>query len=276
LIRKLLFAFLVLVVSLPALAGTIAADLTLPVAGRVVLPGHVYTTELTITNHRDRDQYVAIQFYNGRDALVTQVQQLRPKQSVFIDSAHISGIIAAAEGVGALRFVAVTRAATDDRNEIEQYRDPAGQLEVKAFIVNVRGPFGLYGSSRQEVEGIPSSEYRTGEAAFLGVLHQPPTYTNVGITNLDPVETVTFYVQFQYLAPIAVTIPPLGVRQIRITGGRGPGEEGNAGRYVTVTPEWARDGSGRSTEWVAYASTIDGITGDAFSGIRVPRELVTR
>jgi hypothetical protein len=73
-------------------------------------------------------------------------------------------------------------------------------------------------------------------------------------------------VQYQFLAPIEVVVPPLSSRQIRIPG------PGNAGRRVTVYPEWAiGDGApARTTPWVAYASTVDGYTGDAFSGTRVP------
>ena len=79
-------------------------------------------------------------------------------------------------------------------------------------------------------------------------------------------ETVTFYVQFQYQDPFPVTVPPLSSRQVRITG------PGNGGRYVRVTPEWALtdEAPAHTTPWVAYASTIDSQTGDAFSGMRVP------
>jgi hypothetical protein len=73
-------------------------------------------------------------------------------------------------------------------------------------------------------------------------------------------------VKFQFSEPIAVVVPPLSLRQIRLPG------EGNGGRWVQVYPEWSI-GNGppaRTTQWVAYASTIDTQTGDAFSGMRVP------
>ena len=274
--KSLVFVLLAVAVSLPVLAaGAVAPDIMLPVAGRIILPGHVYTTELTLTNHRDVQQYVAVQFIRDGAAQPFAVIPMQPKQTLFRDAWFGSYTSQTASGVGAMRFVALTQGyvndePVDDPAEIEQYFDANGQLEAKAFVIHERGPFAIHGSSRQEIEAIPASEYRSKQNIFLGVLHQPPTYTNVGITNLHPTETVTFFVQYQYLDAVPVTVAPLSSVQIRVTGGGSPMGEGNAGRYVIVTPEWANDGSGRTTPWVAYASTIDGLTGDAFSGLRVP------
>lgn len=267
---------LAVAVSLSALAGPVAPEITLPAAGRVILPGHVYTTELTLTNHRDVTQAVAVHFIKDGVAMPFAVLSLGPKRTLFADSWFGTYTTGNAFGVGALRFVALTQGYVDgdpvgdEPGEVEQYFDPAGLLEAKAFVIHERGPFALHGSSRQEIEAIPASEYRSKQNIFLGVVHAPPTYTNVGIVNLHPTETVTFSVQYQYLEPVQVTVGPLSSVQVRVTGGRSPIEEGNGGRYVVVTPEWANDGTGRTTPWVAYASTIDGLTGDAFSGLRVP------
>ncbi len=65
------------------------------------------------------------------------------------------------------------------------------------------------------------------------------------------------------MAPSTVTVPPLSLIQVRVTG------PGVSYRALRVTPEWAL-GNGQPMPWVAYASTGDMYTGDAFSGIRVP------
>jgi hypothetical protein len=271
---------LVCISAVPAFAGAISNEITIPAAGRVILPGVTYFTEVTITNHRDTIQTVAIEFIDGKGgrAFLTRLFQLLPHQSVFAPHGFISTSRDYNSGVGAMRFTAMTTIELPDGfDDPAEYRDPNGRIEVKAFVVKERGPFGIHGSSRQEIEGIPVTEYTVKENIFVGVLHQPPTYTNVGIVNLHPTETVTFYVQYQYLDPVAVTIPPMTAQQVRIAGGgTRPGEPGNAGRWVSVKPEWADDGSGRTTPWVAYASTIDGITGDAFSGVRVPPNTTIR
>lgn len=123
--------------------------------------------------------------------------------------------------------------------------DPNGRIDATAYIVAVRGPFGLYGTSRQEINATPSEGYTAKEALFHGVRHDLP---------VDPIE---------------VTVPPQTLVQVRIPG------PGNAGRWVRVYPAWAINGEDRAIPWVAYASSVDGQTGDAWSGIRAPskREL---
>ena len=264
---------LALALTFPALAA-VGPDVTLPVAGHVVLADRTYRTELTVSNHRDVEQYVAVQFINGQAAFTMSTFLLEPHTSIFVSGNQAKGFTTGSTP-GALRFLALTNAwgAAHEGNADPDplaFIDPAGRIEAKGYIINERGPFGIHGSSRQEVESVGSDEYRTKENAFVGVEHNSPTYTNVGIVNLDPARTVTFYVQFQYLEPVAVTVAPLTSQQIRITGGVRQGVEGSGGNYVIVTPEWAGDASGLTTPWVAYASTVDGFTGDAFSAVRIP------
>ncbi len=129
-----------------------------------------------------------------------------------------------------------------------------------------RGRVGQHGSTRQEMAAVPSSEYHAREAVFVGVEHGIMHYTNVGITNLHSTQTETFYVEYQYHEPVAVVVPPLTLVQVRIS------QIPQGGRSVRVYPEWSLldDTSGRETPWVAYASTVNKGTGDAFSGTRVP------
>lgn len=258
---------LALFLALPAFAG-IGSDITLPVAGRLELPGRIYNTEIALTNHRDVAQRVAVAMFLGGELRQVSSILLEPRQTLFRPRDASNWV---PRGIGAVRFIGQVADAAGITPDPQQFRDPEARLEAKALIIHERGPFGLYGSSRQEVESIPSEEYHVRQTVFAGVLHQPPTYTNVGILNMHPTETVTFFVQYQYLEPVPVIVPPLSSVQIRVTGDRGiPTEEGNGGRFVSVTPEWADDATGRTTPWVAYASTVDGYTGDAFSAMRVP------
>ena len=257
----LLFA---LVVSVPMFAA-IGADVTLPVAGLLELPNDLtYRTELTITNYRDVLQYVQLSLvHDGHDSTFA-VFPIEPRHTLFLPSGGFATGGGQTSRVGALRIRAVTGNAGGPNNP----PDPQGQIEASAFVVADRGRFAKNGSSRQEVAGIPSSEYEAEEAVFLGVRHSPGTnyYTNVGIVNLHPTQTETFFVEYQFQDPTVVVVPPLSHRQIRIGGG------GNSGRYVRVTPEWALldEAPARTTPWVAYSSTVDTLTGDAFSGMRVP------
>lgn len=248
------------------LAG-IGADVTIPAAGIAHAPNDLlYRTELVITNHRDVPQYVMISLISDGHDGPRHIFQLEGRRTAYLPSGGFPTVTSdMATVVGALHIRALTSYDPDTENFSV---DPQGQLEAQAFIVADRGRFAADGSSRQEVAAIPASEYTAEEAVFLGVRHSYGTgfYTNVGVVNMHPTQTETFYVEFEYANPVAVVVPPLSVRQIRVPG------EGSGGRWVRVYPEWSI-GEGtplRTTPWVAYASTVNTQTGDAFSGVRVP------
>jgi hypothetical protein len=266
LLRSIPILALTLAAAVP-LFGAIAADLTVPIAGQALGANDlVYRTELTITNYRDAPQYVELSLVRNGHALPMAVFSIPPLQTRFLPSGGFSSTATVEQtNIGALRIRALPGFPEPD---VSGATDPDGRIEANAFIVASRGQFATHGSSRQEVAGIPSSEYNAEEAVFLGVRHSLGTgvYTNVGIVNMHPTQTETFYVRFQYAEPVAVVVPPNSLRQIRVPG------EGAGGRYVHVYPEWSiGDGPpARTTPWVAYASTVDMQTGDAFSGMRVP------
>lgn len=249
----------------PIFAAAPTDDVTLPIAGYAQGANDVrYRTELTITNHRDQLQYIEISQIQNGYAAVTAIFPLDPLETSFhcCDTSHGD---ANSEGtyISAWRFRTLLRRQDGSPGE----HDPDGRIEVDAFIVAERGRFGNYGSSRQEIAGIPSSDYTEEEAVFLGVRHSPNTdfYTNVGIVNMHPTQTETFFVRFQQ-EQVPVVVPPNSLRQIRIPG------DGGGWRFVRVVPEWALtdEAPPRTTPWVAYTSSIDTRTGDAFSGKRVP------
>ena len=263
-LRTVLLLFVVSL-AVPMFAA-IGADVTLPAAGQVNLPsGLSYRTELVVTNHRDEEQYIAISFIIGGYDQQRHIFPLGARETAFLPSAGFSTSRDIVNQIGALRVRAIESFPGGDSEIVP---DPLGQIEATAFIVADRGRSGGDGSSRQEIAAIPSQEYHAEEAVFLGVRHSYGTgaYTNVGITNLHPTQTETFFVQFQYSNPFTVVVPPLSSRQVRVPG------EGAGGRWVRIYPEWSiGDGAPeRTTPWVAYASTVDMQTGDAFSGIRVP------
>jgi hypothetical protein len=237
--------------------GAVAADITLPVTGTLKMHSDlIYKTELTITNHRDVTQYVLLEIVNEGHYESLRGFPLQARETKFLPEGGFPSGPGWPYRVGAMRIRAVT--------DLESMTsDPLGQIEANAFIV-ADHPYS-HGASRQEVAGIPSQEYEAKEAVFLGVRHSPGTgaYTNVGITNLHPTRTVTFSVEYEYLDPVTVVVPPLALRQIRISG------PGNGGRMLRITPDWATT-NGVPAPWVAYTSTVDTHTGDAFSGMRVP------
>lgn len=257
-VETLLLVVTTLFAALPALAASaIAADITLPVVGNATgANGISYRTELMLTNHRDAAQYVELSFVHAGHDAAFYTFRIEPRRTKFLP-----GTIDNFDIVAALRIRTLADPAVGGGF------DPNGKIEASAFIVAERGRFAVDGASRQEIAAIPSDEYDEEEAVFVGVRHSPNTgvYTNVGIVNMHPTQTETFYVEFQHQVT-AVVVPPNSLRQIRIPG------EGGGFRYVRVYPEWSvtDEAPARTTPWVAYASSVDTQTGDAFSGIRVP------
>ena len=244
-----------------AAVAAVSAETTLPVVGYVDAPNDlIYRTELVVTNHRDAPQTVRFELIANGEVVTFKTLQMGARETQYLNDAGFTADFRHRGFIGALRLTAI---------QPDGSADSAGQLEANAFIVGERA-LGARGSTRQEIAGIAPSEYQPENAVFLGVRHSEGTgaYTNVGIVNLHPTQTETFYVRFQYSEPVAVTVPPLSLRQIRLPGA------GHGGRYVHVYPEWSltQEAPPRTTPWVAYASTVDVQTGDAFSGMRVPTD----
>jgi len=262
---RTLSLLLALIAAVP-MFGAIAAEVTIPIGGYAQGANDVsYRTELVITNYRDQLQYIELSLVKDGHKGAFRVFPIDPLETLFLCCDSQLGDFARQAGtnVGALRIRAYNVAHDGGPGA----PDPEGRIEATAFIVADRGRFSKHGSSRQEVAGIPSSEYTAEEAVFLGVRHDPNTgvYTNVGIVNMHPSQTETFYVHFQH-DQVAVVVPPNSLRQIRIPS------EGGGWRFVRVIPEWSitDEAPARTTPWVAYTSTVDTQTGDAFSGVRVP------
>ena len=100
-------------------------------------------------------------------------------------------------------------------------------------------------------------------AAIFGVGGDSPAdyRVNVGIVNVDPNKTQTFIVSYSTTAEappasIVVTLPPMTMQQIGAGTPFGQISIANA----TASP---------SNLWTAFASTINNVTGDAWSELAV-------
>jgi hypothetical protein len=252
-VRKIAL-LLLLVLSLPAVAD-IGHDVTIPIVGVLTQPDVTYRTELVIRNHRDVGQTVVFEFIGehlGGPYPYDGVLYLEPRQTIFEPQGRVPG--------GRDRIFAMRMWTAKQTGGGIFEPDPEGQIEAMAYIVRDRGRFAYLGSSRQEMPATASSEYYAPEATFFGIRHDGIAYTNVGITNMHT-EPMTFIVEFPYIAPFEVEVPARTLSQFRLPGA------GNAGRQVKVTPAWAKNGT-TPAPWVAFASTVDPQTGDAYTGIR--------
>src|SRR5207237_493924 len=123
---------------------------------------------------------------------------------------------------------------------------------------------GTAGTTSQTLPAIPTSAINTPDASVFSLGGLTGNYrANIGLVNLDPKNEQTFEVFFA-LAPVPVAfpviVPPMSMQQVAL----GSGFFGLQFFIANAT-----DSSRRSNLWVAYGSTVDNITGDAWSEMAV-------
>jgi hypothetical protein len=152
-------------------------------------------------------------------------------------------------GMGAVRLVAVDEAGNVD---------PDGDIDATAYIVAYR-PGGS--SSRQEIEAVPSSDYRAERVTLFGLGTKEFARTNIGLVNLDGAPR-RFRVEVWGSAEVMeVEVPAMAMRQVPL-----PVADDQIGpSFLSIFPIQS------NTAWAAYASSIDRTTGDAWPARRVPQ-----
>jgi hypothetical protein len=235
-------------------AGAATSDLTLPVFGRVTLPHVTYKSEIVITNHRGTSQNVAVYFIGREDVGSGYVETftIGAQESLFKTDFLERNLFAGRDGVGAVRLVAVKSDG--------QY-DPNGNIDANVFVIAQR-PDG--GTSRQEVHSVPATEYFANKVTLAAIRHDEGAYTNVGFVNLAEFPQ-RFHIAIAGRPWIDVDVPAMTSSQIRLP------IEAVSDRSIVVYPDWAVTLADPAIPrpWAAYASTIDGRTGDAFTALRI-------
>ncbi len=254
--------YLVLSLFISVSAHAATSDLTLPSFGRVTLPHVKYSSEIVITNHRDQSQRVEVHFIGREDVGSGYVEMLTigARQSMLKTDFLERNLFGGRDGVGAIRLVSVTP---------DNASDPEGQIDARIFVIAER-PDG--GTSRQEVHPVASGEYFAERATFAGIRHDDRAYTNVGIANLSPTLDETFHIDIEGHPWIEVRVPALRVVQVRLP------IAATTARTLKIHPNWAVTLADPAIPkpWVAYASTVDGLTGDCWTAHRLPPDIDVR
>ncbi len=143
-------------------------------------------------------------------------------------------------------------------------------LNAKLFVsVRVWSPQpGSSGTTSQSLPAIPTSAIDMQSAVLyaVGGADNPLNYrANVGIVNLDPTNAQSFRISMPApLGPevptIDVTVPPMSMQQVSIGSGV------SSSQKVLIDNTTA---TGKSNLWLAYGSSVDNVTGDAWSEIAI-------
>ena len=233
---------------------TAVPQLLIPAAGSTAgANGTFFHSDISIVNLASHDQIVKIQWLPQSGAAGSTTTLTIPAQSG-IRSADFVATYLNQTGLGAMIVTGVTNTGVPDASAL---------LYVTTRVWTPQP--NTAGTTSQSLPAIPLSTVNTQVAALfaMGGADNPSNYrTNVGIVNLDPVNAQTYQVLLPGLLAqaIQVTIAPMSMQLVGLGSGLGPTQEILIQNVTTA---------GRSNSWMAYGSSVDNVTGDAWSELAV-------
>ena len=216
--------------------------------------GLFFRSDITIVNLATHDQTVLLQWLPQVGASSASNTLITINALSGVRSADFVRDIMNQSGLGSIIVSGVT---------INGAADSTARLVVNARIWTPQP--GTNGTTSQSFPVIPVNTINTPAAALFAVggADDPPNYrVNVGLVNLDPNNAQAFFVNVGGSpAGQKITLPPMTMQQILM----GTGLASTAQISVqNQTPD-----ATRSNLWSAYSSTINNITGDAWSELAV-------
>lgn len=251
---------------LTALTANAAVVLPLGTAPQVLIPaagstpganGTFFRSDITIVNLNTHDQQVLLRWLPRAGAGTPTSTTITIPARFAIRSSDFVKDYLNTTGIGAIIVTGVTAAGAPDSS---------AALDVVSRIWT-NAP-GTSGTTSQSFFAIPLSAVNTSSAAFFGMgdAENPEAFhENVGIVNVDPVNAQTFAVALiaHSVTPftIQVTVPPMSMQQVPATGA--------SGVVVEIVVTNITPAATKSNLWTTYCSTVDNITGDAWSELPV-------
>jgi hypothetical protein len=252
-------------IALFLVASSSFANVVLPLgaASQVLIPaagstqganGTFFKSDITIINLTSHDQAVALQWLPQGVSNSGAVTITIPAQSG-LRSADFVHDYFNTTGLGSIIVTGVTGAGTVD--------------STAALYVNSRiwtPEPGTAGTTSQSFPAVPLSAANAASAALFAVggPDNPANYrVNVGIVNVDQNNTQTFAVTLPGTTTqtFIVSIPPMSMQQISLGSG--------ISATTQISIQNATSSATRSNSWLAYGSTVDNVTGDAWSELAV-------
>ncbi len=238
------------------------SQILIPAAGSVAgANGTFFRSEVTLTNFRDTDQRVQLQWLPTPSA----------PQTVFITLPAHTGVASEdfvttylqQSGLGAILITGVT-----STNGL----DTGALLFATARIWSPQP--GSTGTVSQSFPLIPIGALKPGsQVIILGQKIDSRYRTNVGVVNLDTVYTRTFDIVQSTDNPTfaavqtTVTVAPMSMVQVKLQ------DFASRSLQAVVVPravDPTTPGPIISNLWVAYGSSVDNVTGDSWSNLAMP------
>jgi hypothetical protein len=236
-----------------------AAQILIPAAGSAAgANGTYFRSDIAIWNLRDVAQPIELLWLpQAGSATAPVVEATIPAHSALRSEDFVQEVLGHS-GVGA---IVVTSAAGGGT------LDSGGRLQVTSRIWTPQP--GNSGTTSQSLPAVLTEGIHAGIVAIFGLRRDDRYRVNVGIVNLDPLHEQTFEVEVTQtrlsLPPefYSVTVPASSMQQISLNA---PLQQPLVAVDVVNTTAAAT----RSSQWIAYGSSIDNVTGDAWSEIGTP------
>lgn len=240
------------------LAG--APQLLIPVAGNTPgANGTYFRSDIAIFNLAPRDQTVQVQWLpqTGGGSPSTKILTI-PAQNGIRSSDFVASMLGQS-GLGSIIVTGMNSGGFEDLNAV---------LYVTMRVWSPEP--GTLGTTSQSLPAIPTTFVGTQSAVLLAVggADNPSNYrVNVGIVNLDPANPQKFRIAMPTpigpeLPPVEMTIPPMSMQQVGLGSGISSTQK--------VLIQNITGGASQSNMWMAYGSSVDNVTGDAWSELALP------
>jgi hypothetical protein len=234
-----------------------APQLLIPAAGNTPgAYGTFFRSDITLVNFTAHDQIVRLQWLPQGGTAASPTTITLPSQG-WLRSLDFVGERLGQAGLGAIMMTGITSGGDID---------PTASLFATTRIWTPQP--GTSGTTSQTFPAVPVANINTPSAALFGVGGRGNYRTNIGIVNLDSIHTQTFAVGNPLAGPLpppplVITVPPMSMQQVLL--GSGTSTFG----VVELVVENVTDPATRSNSWIAYSSTVDNVTGDAWSELAI-------
>jgi hypothetical protein len=254
--RKTIIAFVVMLTAVTSFAQVVAtrssaSQLLIPAAGAVDGGnGTFFRSDITLINYRATAQTVRLQWLpqNITGAGIPAIETTIAASSGFASEDFVTNVMMRS-GLGAILVTGITGPGGDP--------DPAAQLVATSRIWTNQPSSS--GTTSQSLPSIATADINSTVVAILSARRDSRFRTNTGIVNLSQNAQ-----RFQVFAAGAsgtdvqqVDVQPLSMVLFLV-----PGAASSIPLQIQVSNISA---TLRSSSWVAYASSVDNITGDAWT-----------
>jgi hypothetical protein len=227
-----------------------AQQYILPAAGNAAgSNGTYFRSDVAIWNYREVSQRVLLRWLpQGNSGVGIAPVDITIGAYSGLQDEDFVGEVMHREGVGAIYIVAVRADGSPD---------PGARLTIQSRIWTPQA--GTRGFTSQSFDGIRITQIVGGPQRVITNQRNDFRYRmNVGIVNLDPVDTHTWTVVAPGGGTFTITVPPMAMHQVPV-------------------PQWPNStaapllrilgNGGGDTTWLAYGSSVDNVSGDGWTSL---------